>query len=297
MNASQKEEEGHQLMAEAEKKVAARSGFFRSLFASAPASKEEGAETYVRAATAFKLAKAWLLAGQALEKAAEVYASIPDMQYDAASKYADAGKAYKNVDARKAMPALQSSINMHADAARFQQCARLQKEVAELLEGERDDSAALEAYRKAADYYDMDDAKSNANSMRVKVAALTALAGDYGDAAQLYEDIAQAALASSMLKYGAREHLLRAGLCRLCMGDIVGVQRALEKYLEMDSTFGTSREGRLLDSIVKAVEEGNVDAFTNHVYDFDNVSKLDEWKTTVLLKIKNNMKAEDDDLT
>ncbi|KAI0560536.1 Soluble NSF attachment protein [Gracilaria domingensis] len=297
MNASRKEDEGDNLLAEAEKKMATRGGFFKSLMGLSSTNKEEAAETFVKAANCFKLAKAWSKAGLALEKAAESYAQISDMEYEAASKYSEAGKAYKNSDIKKAIAAYENAINLYSDAARFQQCARLKKEVAEILEAESNTAAALAAYNSAADFYEMDDAKSNANSMRIKVASLNAIEGKFAEAADLYESIAENALSSNLLKYGAREHLLRAGLCRLCMSDVIGAQRALEKYDSMDPTFATSREGRLLESIVKAVDDGDVEAFTNTVFEYDSMSKLDEWKTTILLKIKNSIKAEEDDLT
>lgn len=261
------------------------------------ASQEEAAETYVRAANCFKLAKAWSQAGAAFEKAAAAYAAASDLQYEAASRYADAGRAYKNADAARAVAAFERAVAMYTDAARFQQCARFKKEVAEIHEAEQDTQKALEAYVAAADFYDMEDAKSNANSMRIKVAMLSATAGKYAEAAELYESVAKNALGNNMLRYGAREHLLRAGLCRLCLADIVGAQRAVEKYGELDPTFASSREGKLLENVVAAVDEGNVEDFTNHVYEFDSLSKLDEWKTSILLKIKNSIKADEDDLT
>ncbi|PXF43913.1 Alpha-soluble NSF attachment protein [Gracilariopsis chorda] len=297
MNASRKEDEGDNLLAEAEKKVAARSGFFKSLMGLSSSNKEEAAEMFVKAANCFKLAKAWTKAGTALERAAETYADISEMQYEAASKYSEAGKAYKNVDIKKATHAYENAVNLYSDAARFQQCARLKKEVAEILESENQNAAALDAYNAAADFYDMDDAKSNANSMRIKAASLNALEGKFAESADMFESIAQNALGSNMLKYGAREHLLKAGLCRLCISDVIGAQRAVESYDSMDPTFATSREGKLLQAVVKAVDEGDVDAFTNHVFEYDSLSKLDEWKTTILLKIKNNIKADEDDLT
>lgn len=297
MNASRKEDEGDNLLADAEKKANARSGFFKSLMGLSSSTKEEAAETFVKAANCFKLAKAWTKAGTALERAAETYTDISEMQYEAASKYSEAGKAYKNVDIKKAINAYENAVTLYSDAARFQQCARLKKEVAEIFEAENQNAAALEAYNSAADFYDMDDAKSNANSMRLKAASLNGLEGKYAEAADMFESIAQNALSSNMLKYGAREHLLKAGLCRLCISDVIGAQRAVESYDSMDPTFATSREGKLLQAVVNAVDEGDVEAFTSHVFEYDSLSKLDEWKTTILLKIKNNIKADEDDLT
>lgn len=297
MSAARKEEEGRQFLAAAEKKAEAKSGFFKSVLGLSSGKDEEAAELYVKAANSFKLAKAWDLAGDAFERAARTYERSSDLSYEAASKYSDAAKAYKNSSSDRAIAAYDNAIRLYTDAARFQQCARLSKEVAEMHESNKDYDAAITSYEKAADFYDGEDAKSNANTMRKKVAALCANAGNHGKAADLFEKVAADALDNNLLKYSAREYLLQAGICRLCMGDMVGASRAVESYNSMDPSFPSSREGQLLTAILKAVEEGDVDAFTNSVYDYDSMSKLDEWKTAMLLKVKNSMKEAEDDLT
>lgn len=298
MNPEKKIEEGHALMAQAEKKGESKSGgFFKSMLGMSSAKDEEAAELYVKAANAFKLGKDWRRAGDCFSRAAEAYERSSDTSYEAASKFSEAAKAYKNVNRDKAIDAYGNAIRLYTDAARFQQCARLTKDVAEMHEAAKDYPAAVESYMQAADFYDGEDAKSNANTMRGKVAMLSATLGDYDRAATLYEKIAADALESNLLKFGAREHLLRAGLCRLCLGDEVGASRAVETYGSMDSSFSSSREGKLLQDVLASVQDGDVETFTNTVYDYDSISKLDEWKTTILLKIKNTIKDADEDLT
>lgn len=297
MSAEKREQEGHAHMQAAEKKAETKSSFLKSMFGGSSGKDEEAAELFVKAANSFKLAKAWKRAGDAFTRAAQTYERSSELSYQAASKYSDAGKAYKNVNPEKAIESYRNAVRMYTDAARFQMCARLMKEIAEMQESTKDYSGALESYTQAADFYDGEDAKSNANTMRQNVAMLSATAGDHAKAAELYEQIAKDALDSSLLKYGAREHLLRAGLCRLCMGDAIGASRYIESYGTMDPTFTDSREGKLLSGVAAAVDEGDAEAFTNCVYDYDSISKLDEWKTSVLLKIKYGIKDMDDDLT
>jgi len=38
-----------------------------------------------------------------------------------------------------------------------------------------------------------------------------------------------------------------------------------------------------------ATENGDVDMFTEKVIEYDKLTKLDDWKTTVLLKIKKGI--------
>lgn len=300
MNLTQKEEQGHRLMAEADKKITSRSRFFRSLRRPS-VNKWDLAETYLRAANAFKLAKSWEHAGKALEKAAVTYATISleqggcwvsSAQYDAATKYADAGKTYEHVNAEKAIECLEKAIDLYGDAGYFQQCALLKNDTAELylaMNGDNGYKSAMLAYSAAADYYVMDNAKYNADCMRVKWAALRALAGEYAPAAEMYERIAQMALASNLLKYEAREHLLRAGLCRLCQGDVGDAERAVSKYGDLDTSFSSSREGRLLSGVFAAVTNSDIAEFRRHFRAYSSVSSLGNWEARILHTIKNRI--------
>lgn len=44
--------------------------------------------------------------------------------------------------------------------------------------------------------------------------------------------------------------------------------------------------------ILTCVENGDVDMFTAKVYDFDQLTKLDQWKTSILLRIKKTILEE-----
>jgi len=52
----------------------------------------------------------------------------------------------------------------------------------------------------------------------------------YPKAIEIYEDIARQSLNNNLLKYGVKGHLLNAGICHLCKGDVVAITNALEKY-------------------------------------------------------------------
>ena len=102
-----------------------------------------------------------------------------------------------------------------------------------------------------------------------------------------------------MLKYGAKGHLLNAGICQLCKGD-VAITNALERYQELDPTFSGTREYKFLADIASSIDEEDVTKFTDVVKEFDSMTPLDSWKTTLLLRVKEKLKAkelEEDDLT
>ena len=71
----------------------------------------------------------------------------------------------------------------------------------------------------------------------------------------------------------------------------------MQKYCSQDVTFSSTREAKFINVLIEAVEGGDVEAFTAAVVEFDQVTKLDNWKTAILLKIKRNLEAQDGDFT
>ncbi|KAH8323701.1 hypothetical protein KR067_010325, partial [Drosophila pandora] len=53
-----------------------------------------------------------------------------------------------------------------------------------------------------------------------------------------------------------------------------------------------SREFKLIKVLCEHLEEQNIEGFTEAVKDYDSISRLDQWYTTILLRIK---KAADED--
>ncbi|XP_041090419.1 alpha-soluble NSF attachment protein-like isoform X2 [Polyodon spathula] len=53
---------------------------------------------------------------------------------------------------------------------------------------------------------------------------------------------------------------------------------------------------KLVKKLLDAHEEQNVDAFTESVKEYDTISRLDQWLTTMLLRIKKTIQGEESDL-
>jgi hypothetical protein len=112
---------------------------------------------------------------------------------------------------------------------------------------------------------------------------------------------------------------------------VVSAKRSLERYPEISVHFADSREAKFLavsfpsttqfvipfsvastfsplffffdivffslQELTKACENYDVEAFTNATVEYDSISRLDPWYTSVLLKIKDSIKIESNDLT
>jgi alpha-soluble NSF attachment protein len=71
----------------------------------------------------------------------------------------------------------------------------------------------------------------------------------------------------------------------------------LEGYRDLDPTFASTREHALLVDLLQAVEQGEPDTFADKLFQFDQLSKLDKWKTTLFLRVKGNIEETGEDFS
>ncbi|KAJ4710142.1 Alpha-soluble NSF attachment protein [Melia azedarach] len=260
---------------------------------------EDAADLFDKAANSFKLAKSWDKAGSTYVKLANCHLKL-ESKHEAAQAYVDAAHCYKKTSAKEAISCLEQAVNMFCDIGRLSMAARYYKEIAELYESDHNIEQAIVFFEKAADMFQNEEVTTSANQCKQKVAQYAAELEQYHKSIEIYEEIAKQSLNNNLLKYGVKGHLLNAGICQLCKGDVVAITNALERYQEMDPTFSGTREYRLLADIAAAIDEEDVAKFTDVVKEFDSMTPLDPWKTTLLLRVKEKLKAkelEEDDLT
>ncbi|KAL7214700.1 hypothetical protein ACSBR1_026977 [Camellia fascicularis] len=284
---------GEELEKKAEKKLNGW-GLFSSKY-------EDAADLFDKAANSFKLAKSWDQAGSAYVKLANCYIKS-DSKHEAASAYADAAHCYKKTNTKESISCLEQAANFFKENGKLNMSARYYKEIAELCEAEQNFEQAIDYYERAADLFDSEEVTTSANQCKQKIAQFAAQLEQYQKSIEIYEFIAQKSLSNNLLKYGVKGHLLNAGICQLCKGkgDVVAISNALERYQDMDPTFSGTREYRLLADLADAIDQEDVAKFTDAVKEFDSMTQLDAWKTTLLLRVKEALKAkelEEDDLT
>lgn len=285
------EQKAMQLMAEAEKKLNSSKGFFGSMFGGS-SKVDEGLELYLQAANKFKMAKKWGAAGHAFTEIASLHFKAGS-RLDAATNYVEAGNCYKKTDPNEAVNSLLKAIEIYTDMGKFTMAAKHHQSIADIYETEvADMEKAIQHYEQASDYFKGEENNSSSNKCLLKVAMFAAQMEKYDKAIQIYEQVASSSLESSLLKYSAKEYMFRAALCHLCV-DHEDAGIALKKYEEMYPAFQDSRECKLIKALMTHLEEQNVDAFTDTVKEYDSISRLDQWYTTMLLRIKKSINAED----
>uniref|UniRef100_A0A671VMY8 N-ethylmaleimide-sensitive factor attachment protein, beta b n=1 Tax=Sparus aurata TaxID=8175 RepID=A0A671VMY8_SPAAU len=286
MDNSGKEKEAMQLMAEADKKVKASGSFLGGMFGGNH-KVEDACEMYARAANMFKMAKNWSAAGNAFCQAARLHMQLQN-KLDSATSFVDAGNAYKKADPQEAINCLNQAIDIYTDMGRFTIAAKHHITIAEVYESELVDiEKAIAHYEQAADYYKGEESNSSANKCLLKVGHYSAQLEQYPKAIEIYEQVAMSTMDNPLLKYNAKEYFFKASLCHFIVDELNAkvTHTASQTVTDTDAC-----------KLLEAHEEQNSEAFTEAVKDFDSVSRLDQWLTTMLLRIKKTIQGDAGDL-
>ncbi|KAF8506917.1 vesicular-fusion protein SEC17 [Russula emetica] len=245
------------LLEKADKKANSSSGWFSS----SSTKFEEAGDLYQQAANSFKLEKLFREAGDAFSKEAECRE-----------------KCNETNDAANAL------------AGRFRQAADREKEIAQIyLQEQHDLRRACESFERAGDWYAQEDATATANACLKDAADLHAELEEYQIAVARYDQVASHSLNSALTKYSVKDYWFKALLCVLASSDYVSARRNLVRYGQTDNTFPSTREAKFVTALLEALEQGDEEAFTSVVFEYDQVTKLDNWKTAILLKIKRGI--------
>jgi len=265
---------------------------------------ENAADLYIQAANAFRMAKEGRAAGAAFEKAGSIQLENLNEPDDFANTMTDAFKAYRKDSPEDAARCLEKAITHYASKGNFRRAATHKQNLAELYEAEVQPGKEIEgraraaaAYEEAASWYESDNAEALANKLWLKTADLLALNGKNYEAIELYERVAESYVQNNLMKWSVKEYLLKAGICSLATGDMVGVNAALERYRDLDNSFSQQREHQLLVDLAEAFKEGDQEMFSDKLFQYDQMSKLDKWKTSILLEVKNKIVAVEEDFS
>jgi len=291
-----KEKEAHDLLVEADKNAKSANGFFSSIFGR-EGKLEDACGKYVRAGNLFKMSKKWPNAGGAFLKSADINIDLGN-KHEAATNLIDGANCYKKCDPESAISAFNRAIDIYTDMGRFTTAAKHHINIAELYETETINiEKAIHHHERAAEYYDGEDSRSSANKCYLKVALHSAQLEQYTKAIELFDKVAMNSIESPLLKYSAKEHMFKAILCHFCLGGNINARQAMDKYQDISPAFEDSREFKLINKLLEAYEQNSADGFAEAITDYDRITRIDEWLTTILLRIKKSIAiASEDDV-
>ncbi|KAG0501806.1 hypothetical protein HPP92_001878 [Vanilla planifolia] len=134
---------------------------------------------------------------------------------------------------------------------------------------------------RAADLFENEEVTSSANQYKKKVAHLAAQLEQYPKAIEIFEETARQSVHSNLLRHSVKGILLNSEICELL--------NPSNQIQEIDPAFAGTHEHKLLTDLAAAVDEEDVEKFTGSIKDFDGITRLDPWKTALLLRAKNKL--------
>lgn len=284
----------NKLLAKAEKETQGSQGFFTKLTGGASSRMESAAELFVQAANAFRLQKDNLNAGKAFERAAKVQQETA-FKDEAANTLIESYKAYRPMYFEDAARVLREAIHQFTLRGQFRRAAQYETDLANLYENElKSTEKAIESYDRAGEWFYEDRAEALSHKALLKAADLSALAGKYDEALTRYERVARQSLNSTLSKWSLKDYFVKALFCYLAIGDVVATSKALQKYVDWEPSFASTREYTFMKDLSEAVKSNDEQAFTDKMWEFDRFSTLDKWKVSMGLKVKEKLKASDD---
>lgn len=263
-----------------------------SLFSSSD-KYDDALELYEKAAAQYKATKNWQEVADVYLKCAEICEKQKRVD-DACTHYANCGKAYRHFDAQQAVAHLQIACDMNQESGRFSSAAKLYKDIAQLHEKLLNTKEAIKAWGKAADCYEAEDSVMTGNQCRLNAANLYAENGEYKKAIDLFERIAKSSLDSSTAKFSVKDYLYKAILCHFVLackkGELAAVQAKLDEYKDMLPAFDGARECKLVEEVLQAFENDELEDLTNAINKYHTIYKLDDFSTRCFYEIKMALK-------
>lgn len=253
-------------------------------------------ELFAKAAARYKLEKDFAKAGEAYARSGECAIKQKDT-LAAAQAYSDAANTYKKADMKKAAEMVDLAVKMQIDNNRLSNAARLLKEYGESLDEQGSSMEAVPFFEKAIQYFNAEDQQSQSQNCMLTLGKIYGENDNFDKSLMYYERVANNML-SGPLKFQAQEYFVRCMLCRFAMVSNDNrfekseeCQEALTQYLTSDIYLKNTREEEFLRLILEAVTDCDVDKFERGVSLLQDIRKLDDWKTHILLVVKHNMES------
>lgn len=284
------------IIAEAEKLTKPQLGFFSFISGSSSSYRlEEATDLYIQAANQYRLSKQFDLAGQQFVKAADLQKGLKNHN-DVANHLVEAYKCFKGVSPSDAISSLSQAIHIFlTQNGQFRRAANFTMDLGELYELVGDVENAAKSYEQAGDYFVTDHAEALSNKAFLKCADLSAGLGQYKKAIELYEQIIKNLLGNNLTKWNLKDYFFKSILCTLCTDDVIEAQKKNTNYINDEPSWESTREFKLVADIFESIENGDIQGFSDKVFEYDQFSKLDKLKTQLLLKVKTSVVEKDDD--
>jgi alpha-soluble NSF attachment protein len=253
---------------------------------------DAAAEHFQAASGGYKMINDWAAAAECLQlyAAALTHLGQPGL---AAGELVDAAHCCVRTG-NDAAPFLRLAADTYLSANRFDRAAKCVLEMAAAADATGSEEAR-QLYAEAVDLFGKTAAGGDSTDCRHCRVKLGELASSDAEAADIFERLGRdECVGDNRRRHGgasylARKFFLQSLLCHLAQGDTVQARRKQEQFADLDCTFPGSRENAFVAQLITAMDDGSAEVFADACADYDRVTPLDAWKTSVLLRAKSHL--------
>lgn len=269
----------------------------RSIFTSAASKNTDAADLFIKAGNGFKACNLFQEAGDAYWAASQCNTRLNNFM-DAATYASSASKMFAKSQQpgarQQALDSVTYAVQLYRENGKQLKAADLLKELATMYENSENPESAIEIYEQAASIYNAEDKHTQEAGQYEKIGDLYSKLGNYEKAGPAYKKMAELKIGDRLTQLSANEPLTKAVLCTMAIEDDIGAQLMINDWVVLSPSYERSREKTLIERCLKALEDQDEDAFSTAVFEYDRVTRLSPWYTSVLLAIKRRITNADD---
>jgi hypothetical protein len=181
----------------------------------------------------------------------------------------------------------------------FVKCGKLYSEIASIYEQENQNTKAAENYFYAYQYFELDGKRmSDSVKCLCKYADLNVQSDkmDLNNLLETYDKIIDYYQSEKLGKYQLKYYIMMSLITIMAMRlENDSIKNKYEHYMLMDYSFASSSHGILINGIIQAIENNDVELFETSCYNYDRVKPLEPYMITLLTIVKKQISNGDSD--
>ena len=265
------------------------------------ANYESAADIFRRAAIKYRAAGEWKLAGNTFilaAKAASYNMTISDIESyydDAIPLLIDAARCLSHIQAQRAIKIYLKLCDVFEARGKLAESVKLIMTISDIYIGLGDTDNGLKYLQKGYELYSCENMDAKARECLLKMIEIYLKRGQYLLAFDNYETVIKAYLAKfSSHKFVAKPYIFRALVCLFYTDDVQLIYNKYDEYCQMDYTFGGSREGRFIKSLLDVIgaHVPEPDKYSLICNEYNTGSPFEPWMYSCLLHQKEALEAE-----
>lgn len=197
----------------------------------------------------------------------------------AAITLADAGRMYAKLPEtlNQAMDSFLLSVRIYRNNSQPINAAHLLAEAGQIFQENDDKNKAIKMYIDAAQIYEDENHPLEAVTQLTIAADICCLQNEFIKASDLYRYSTKIQINNKLTQFTSSEYCLKSVICRMEANDAVGAEELMNDFIDIYPEWKQSKEYEMIAACNVAILNGDLDAFSNAVTQYDQIKELDNW--------------------